>query len=428
MAGDTIALNTERVVLQVPTQRNTCCHQGGSMTFDTAGNLYLATGDNTNPFEADGFAPIDERAGRQDYDAQRTSGNTNDLRGKIIRIRPAADGTYTVPAGNLFAPGTANTRPEIYAMGFRNPFRIGLDRQTNTLLVADYGPDAQAANPNRGPEGTVEWNIVRPGNYGWPYCMGANQAFNDWTFPSGPSGAKFNCAAPVNNSPNNTGLPNLPAAVGATVDYDFSGNPLFPEIGGGGAPMAGPVYRYNAALVSDRKWPAYYDGKAIFGEWNQNKLYTFQVNSAVTSVVDINQLLPSMSFKRPMDMEFGPDGALYLIEWGSRVRRQQRRLRRLPHRLHLGWPGADRRGQRHADHRPGAVDRPVLQRRLPGPGRPGHHVRVDVRRRHRLHGGQPVAHVHDRWQLQRAARRHRHRGPHAPWPTCRSAWATPRPR
>ena len=97
VAGDSIALSTERVVLQVPTQRNTCCHQGGSMTFDTAGNLYLATGDNTNPFEADGFAPIDERAGRQDFDAQRTSGNTNDLRGKIIRIRPAADGHLHCP-------------------------------------------------------------------------------------------------------------------------------------------------------------------------------------------------------------------------------------------------------------------------------------------------------------------------------------------
>ena len=45
--------------------------------------------------------------------------NTNDLRGKVLRIKVAADGSYTVPSGNLFAPGTAKTRPEIYAMGFR---------------------------------------------------------------------------------------------------------------------------------------------------------------------------------------------------------------------------------------------------------------------------------------------------------------------
>ena len=318
VTGDTVDLASEKVVLQVDTQRNTCCHAGGSMTFDSEGNLYLATGDNTNPFESDSFNPIDERPGRQDFDAQRTSGNTNDLRGKVIRIHPEDDGTYTVPAGNLFPAGTALTRPEIFAMGFRNPFRIGIDKQTDTLVVGDYGPDAGAANPNRGPEGTVEWNIVaQPGFYGWPYCNGNNYAFNDYTFPSGPSGAPFNCAAVVNNSPNNTGLQNLPPAIPATVDYDYSGNPLFPEIGGGGAPMGGPVYRYDAASTSERKWPAYYDGKALFGEWNQNKMYTFQLADDAHSVVDINQLLTGMTFLRPMDFEFGPDGALYLIEWGT---------------------------------------------------------------------------------------------------------------
>ncbi|MFY1634308.1 ThuA domain-containing protein [Solwaraspora sp. WMMB335] len=318
VAGDTIDPASERVVLQVDTQRNTCCHAGGSMTFDSAGNLYLATGDNTNPFESDAFTPIDERPGRQDYDAQRSSGNTNDLRGKVIRVHPEDDGTYTVPPGNLFPPGTAQTRPEIYAMGFRNPFRIGVDPATDVLYVADYGPDAGAANPNRGPEGTVEWNIVdTPGNYGWPYCTGANYAYNDYQFPSGPSGAPFDCSAPVNDSPNNTGLTQLPPAIPATVDYDYGGNPLFPEIGGGGAPMGGPVYRYDADLASDRQWPAYYDGKALFGEWNQSKMYTMQVSADGTELVDINELLAGMSLIRPMDFEFGPDGAMYLIEWGT---------------------------------------------------------------------------------------------------------------
>ncbi len=136
VSGDSIDAATEEVVLQVDTQRNTCCHAGGTMTFDSDGNLYLATGDNTNPFSSDAYTPIDERPGRADYDAQRTSGNTNDLRGKVIRIHPEDDGTYTIPEGNLFPPGTAQTRPEIYAMGFRNPFRIGIDPATDTLYVA----------------------------------------------------------------------------------------------------------------------------------------------------------------------------------------------------------------------------------------------------------------------------------------------------
>ncbi|MEU4551215.1 ThuA domain-containing protein [Micromonospora violae] len=317
VTGDTISPASEKQVLRVDTQRNTCCHAGGSMTFDGEGNLYLATGDNTNPFESNSYSPIDERSGRQDYDAQRTSANTNDLRGKVIRIHPEDDGTYTIPDGNLFAPGTEKTRPEIYAMGFRNPFRIGTDPKTNTLYVGDYGPDANSDNPNRGPRGLVEWNIVTPGNYGWPYCTGTNEAYNDYTFPSGPSGPKFDCAAPVNNSPNNTGLTNLPPVVPATVDYGYAGDARYPEIGGGGAPMGGPVYRYDADLNSNRKWPAYYDGKALLGEWNQNKMYTMQVTPDGKSLVDINQLLTGMSMIRPMDFEFGPDGALYLIEWGS---------------------------------------------------------------------------------------------------------------
>ena len=56
----------------------------------------------------------------------RTAANTNDLRGKILRIRVKDDGSYEIPEGNLFAPGTAKTRPEIYVMGDRNPYRISV--------------------------------------------------------------------------------------------------------------------------------------------------------------------------------------------------------------------------------------------------------------------------------------------------------------
>ena len=78
----------------------------------------------SNPFESSGYAPLDERPGRAHFDAQGTSANTNDLRGKLLRIKPQPDGTYSIPAGNLFAPGEMGTRPEIYAMGFRNAFRF----------------------------------------------------------------------------------------------------------------------------------------------------------------------------------------------------------------------------------------------------------------------------------------------------------------
>jgi PKD repeat protein/type 1 glutamine amidotransferase len=318
-ADSTLDMASEKVVLDVPVQRSQCCHHGGGMVFDPQnGDLWLANGDNSNPFDSDGYAPIDERAGRSDWDAQKSAANTNDLRGKVLRIHPEADGTYTIPDGNMFAPGTAKTRPEIYAMGFRNPFRIGIDPKTHKLMVANYGPDAGNPNPDRGPENTVEWDIMnQPGFYGWPYCIGQNVPYNDYDFATATSGAKFDCAHPVNNSPNNTGLTDLPAAIPATVDYHYAANPAFPELGGGGAPMAGPVYRYDADLASDRKWPAYWDGKAMFAEWNQNKLYSFQLGEDGSQLVDINQIFSTFTMLKPMDMKFGPDGALYMIEWGS---------------------------------------------------------------------------------------------------------------
>ncbi|WP_402466319.1 ThuA domain-containing protein [Isoptericola aurantiacus] len=324
-ADGSIDLSTEEKVLVVPTQRQTCCHAGGDMVFDANGDLYVATGDNTNPFESAGYAPLDERSGRENYDSQRTSANSNDLRGKVLRIHPEDDGSYTVPEGNMFAPGTPDTLPEIFAMGFRNPFRIGLDPVSGNVHVADYGPDAGSASATRGPAGTVEWNVVsEPGFYGWPYCTGSNNAYVDYDFATGQSGDSFDCAGGVvNDSPHNTGIAQLPGAIEAEVWYGYSTNPLFPEIGGGGAPMGGPVYSYDADLDSDVKWPEYWDGKAFFGEWNQGRMYSFQLTGDDRDdLVDINRVLPqifdpSAGFDRPMDFEFGPDGALYMVDWGS---------------------------------------------------------------------------------------------------------------
>ncbi|MFC4021760.1 PQQ-dependent sugar dehydrogenase [Micromonospora sp. GCM10011542] len=177
---------SEDVLIEWPTERDLCCHSAGSMSWDTAGNLYFAVGDNTNSGgDSAGMAPIDERTSRNpQYDAQRTSGNTNDLRGKINRIHPENDGSYTIPSGNLFSAGTAKTRPEIYVMGVRNPYRIWVDRKAgNTLYWGEVGPDAGADLANRGPAVYDEFNrATGPGNYGWPYCGGPNVAYNDWDF------------------------------------------------------------------------------------------------------------------------------------------------------------------------------------------------------------------------------------------------------
>ncbi|MGA4864453.1 ThuA domain-containing protein [Streptomyces lavendulocolor] len=305
---------SEKKVLDIPATRGICCHVGGDIDFDAQGNLYLSTGDDSNPFASDGFTPIDERPTRNPaYDARRTSGNTNDLRGKVLRIKVADDGSYTVPDGNLFAPGTARTRPEIYAMGFRNPFRFSVDQRTGVLYVGDYGPDAGAADPARGPAGQVEFaRVTRPGNFGWPFCTGDNDPYVDYDFATKASGAPFDCAAPKNDSPHNTGLVDLPPAEPAWIPYD--GGSL-PEFGTGSeSPMGGPVYRYDAANPSPVKFPESFDGDFFAGEFGRRWIKRIEhgPDGTVQSVSPV-----PWTGTQVMDMAFGPDGALYVLDYGT---------------------------------------------------------------------------------------------------------------
>ncbi|MEV2194119.1 PQQ-dependent sugar dehydrogenase [Streptomyces phaeochromogenes] len=312
-ADGTLDNASEKKILDVPATRGICCHVGGDIDFDAAGNLYLSTGDDSNPFQSDGYAPIDERANRNPvFDAQRTSGNTNDLRGKILRIKVNADGSYAVPDGNLFAPGTDKTKPEIYAMGFRNPFRFSVDKKTGILYVGDYGPDAGAADPARGPAGQVEFaRVTEPGNFGWPYCTGNNDAYVDYDFGTGASGASFDCSAPKNTSPNNTGLTDLPPAQTAWIPYDGGS---VPEFGSGSeSPMGGPVYDYDASLDSPVKFPEAYDGDFFVGEFGRRWIKRIASDDSGT-VQSINDV--PWTGTQIMDMAFGPDGALYVLDYG----------------------------------------------------------------------------------------------------------------
>lgn len=138
LRGNELIDSSKKILLEVPTQREECCHTGGGMVFDKDGNLYLTTGNNTvNPRE--GTSNLDERPGHENSDDQRAPSNTNDLRGKILRIKPEADGTYSIPEGNLFPVGMEKTRPEIYTMGHRNPWRPTLDSKTGYLYWGGSG-------------------------------------------------------------------------------------------------------------------------------------------------------------------------------------------------------------------------------------------------------------------------------------------------
>ena len=355
VSGNT--LTDERPLLEFPHQRIICCHSSGSMTFGPDGNLYISTGDDSQHAESQGYNPIDDRLANEpgdnpdaDHarDARRSSGNTNDLRGKILRIKPVADPTgapgagttYTIPAGNLFGLGgkypgiDGQTRPEIYTMGHRNPFRIQVDQETGWVYNGEVGPDAGGENANRGPRGYDELNQIREaGNMGWPYCIADNKAYSNWDFGTQTQSGFFNCSGtggvndgPLNDSAWNTGKANTPPTTGALLwwpyqphanapNFPWNTPPLAIPQGPGRTAIAGPIYHRDRTQPTDTRFPAWFDDKVFFADWSRDWISTLELD-AQGRPAEIVEFMPNADFRHPQDIEMGADGSLYVLEWG----------------------------------------------------------------------------------------------------------------
>jgi cytochrome c len=380
---------SEQQILRVPNNRGACCHVAGDIDFDRHNNLWMVTGDDTpaGGGNSGGFGPFNDMitaAGlfnAPHVDARRSSLNTNDLRGKLLRVKVKGGdisgaeenqlgGAYTVPAGNLFAPGQPNTRPEIYAMGFRNPFRVQVD-ENDVAYLTDYSPDSQTPAVNRGPAGTGRVEIVRhPANYGWPVCYRTDLEYYRWNFntsqPLDDPPQKHECGdpddGPVNDSRWNVeggpsvepGLLVTPPITNPDVWYSFTpenravdplGTPcsayydgslppeervcprLFPELGTGGVgPHGAAKYRYDPDDPDETKLPPYFDGAVFFGEFTRDTLREIRLDSQ-DRVFKINNLLncggvgtpagAAFECDNPMDMQFDGHGHFYLLTYGD---------------------------------------------------------------------------------------------------------------
>jgi glucose/arabinose dehydrogenase len=142
-----------RLILKIPSVAED--HSGGCLQFGRDGFLYIVMGDTGPQMDPNGHAQ-----------------NLNLLLGKLLRVdvdRQENSCAYAIPADNPFR-GQADARPEIWAYGFRNPWRFSFDRLTGELWAADVGQDR-----------VEEVDIVRRGeNYGWSVYEGFEPFSNQY--------------------------------------------------------------------------------------------------------------------------------------------------------------------------------------------------------------------------------------------------------
>ncbi len=135
LSADETKLEDVSVIFEAVPRHKGGGQYGSRLLFDKAGNIFVSSGDRS--------------ANNIRQKAQDLSATT----GKIIHI--TKDGKPV--AGNPFI-GTANAKPEIYALGFRNPDGMAINPATGDLWEAEFGP-----------RGGDELNLIKAGgNYGWP--------------------------------------------------------------------------------------------------------------------------------------------------------------------------------------------------------------------------------------------------------------------
>ncbi len=214
-------------------------HNGGTIAFGPDGDLYLGIGD--------GGTANDTGNGHL------ATGNAQSLSvimGKILRIDPngnnSANGKYGIPADNPFV-GVAGDLPEIYAYGFRNPYRFSFDSATGNLIVGDVGQN----------EVEEVDNVTKGANYGW--------ATKEGTFLFNRTGGSAGTDNPTNSPGSPAGLTD------PVLEYDHNS---------GQAVIGGFVY--HGSLIPQL------DGDYVFGDLSKgsdngqlyySNLSTGQINS-----------------------------------------------------------------------------------------------------------------------------------------------------
>lgn len=272
---DKADLGSERILFQVPQPFPN--HKGGELAFGPDGYLYLGLGDGgqgDDPFgSGQSTATLLAKMLRVDVNTRSTAGsgrNKHELQ-------------YGIPSDNPFVNepdlGDRGARKEIYAYGFRNPWRYSWDRQTGDLWVGDVGQNL--------------WEevdlVTKGGDYGWSVREGAHH------FKPGPPGAQY--IEPIIEYPHR---PNLQSQA------------MFPDHSVGLCVIGGYVYR-------GKLFPAL-EGIYIYGDYNLGTIWGLRYDKATQKVTAHGTLLDQKknitSFAEDLDGEvyvLTQDGQIYSI-------------------------------------------------------------------------------------------------------------------
>lgn|GEM_PF-201804 len=226
--GATIDPSTEVILIR---QSRGTYHQGGFIEFDGDGMLMFSIGDGTSQGDPLGWAQ-----------------NRDDYRGSVMRIDVDSAFPYSIPADNPYAFSGGSPLPEIWAYGFRNPFRGDIDQDTQQLWIADVG--------------YTQWEevslVTRGGNHGWNIKEGStrcqSQVYGSCNDPTlidpvvDYQHTNGNCAVIGGYVYRGTAIPSLQGkflfadfctSKVSAVDYDENGDPFEAQLLAGGSGLGG---------------------------------------------------------------------------------------------------------------------------------------------------------------------------------------------
>ncbi len=255
MEGDVLRPNSARILLD-DFSSDTQQHSVGSLRFAPDGALFASFGDGAL---SQGVQDISLRAQSLD-----------NIQGKLLRLDPASGaGLPGNPFYDAKAPRSARSR--IWAYGFRNPFRFSVHPQSGVPYVGDVGWN------------TYEWLMrATPGaNFGWPCVEGSD------------------------NSPD---YQRAPACAGVTTATTAKKDIVYPH-SGTPASITGGDFNFGANFPDEMR------GDLFFADYSKFFVKRAQLDNA-GAVVATHDLVGNIG--EPVDVQFGRDGALYVMSYQSR--------------------------------------------------------------------------------------------------------------